>query len=234
MNLQHDIDDRGFAFRRQALDAGQLDKLFVILCPATEPSGIRRRAGGTYAARNVLWEIPGLAAALTSVGLDAIAAQALGKPPFPINATYFDKNADANWKVPPHQDLMMPVERQVAEAGFCGWSTKLGVLYVEPSAEILSSLIALRVHFDPAPASNGALAVAPGSHRRGKLRDAEVVAIAPSEFTTCDAAAGDVLLMRPLLVHRSAPAQSPSHRRILHVVYATEHPGGELRWKCAG
>lgn len=231
--LSLEIDQHGYAFHRHALDAGQLGSLLALLQIATDSRGVRRRASGTYAARNILWGIPGLGAALTRVGLDTIAADVLGHVPFPINATWFDKNPDANWKVPPHQDLMMPVERQADEPGFTGWSTKLGVLYVEPPAKVLSRLIALRVHFDPSPASNGALAVAPGSHRRGKLCDAEIVAIPSSDFTVCEASAGDVLLMRPLLVHRSSPSLTPTHRRVLHVVYATEQPGGDLRWKPA-
>ncbi len=152
-----------------------------------------------------------------------------GSPAFPINVTYFDKNADANWKVPGHQDLMMPVEREVAEPGFSGWNRKLGVVYVEPPAEVLSNLVALRVHLDACSAANGALAVVPESHRRGKLRDADITAIPSDDFTICDAAAGDILLMKPLLVHRSSQGTEPSHRRVLHIVYATEQPGKNLR-----
>ena len=125
----------------------------------------------------------------------------------------------------------MPVECEIAEHGFCGWRKKLGVVYVEPPADILANLVALRIHLDDCPASNGALAVAPGSHLRGKLRDSEIMAISSEQFIICAAAAGDVLLMKPLLVHRSSAAIVPSCRRVLHIVFATEEPGATVRWK---
>jgi hypothetical protein len=209
----------GYAIRKDVL-AGERLSLFLALSPC-----------GSHAARNLLWERAEVAAALSESGVDAIAGEALGGPAFPINALFLDKTADANWKVPGHQDLMMPVEREVPTPGFSGWSTKAGVVHVEPPADVLEKLVAVRIHLDPCPASNGALAVVPGSHRRGKLRDKELAGIAPEEFVVCEADAGDLLLMKPLLVHRSSPAVAPGHRRVLHVVFASEEPGDALRWK---
>ncbi len=233
MSLKGSVEEFGFAFCRQALDAVQLSSLLRLVHPAPDQTGVRSRGGGAYAARNLLWEQPDTRIVLAAVGLDRLATEALGADAFPINATYFDKTAEANWAVPGHQDVMMPVEREVVESGFSGWRTKLGVAYVEPPVEVLAKLVALRVHLDDCPAVNGALAVVPGSHLRGKLRDAETLAIAPDEFTVCAAAAGDVLFMKPLIVHRSSPAAVPAHRRVLHVVYATEQPGYAVRWRSA-
>ncbi|HET9956722.1 MAG TPA: hypothetical protein VFQ61_19635 [Polyangiaceae bacterium] len=43
----------------------------------------------------------------------------------------------------------------------------------------------------------------------------------PAEaFRYYDCRAGDVLLMKPLLVHRSPRAANPARRRVLHVLYA--------------
>lgn len=231
--LRTDIEQVGFVFRRSALAAEQLAMLLELFQPASEQTGIRRRGGSAYAARNVLWDNPAVCPTLKGIGLDQIASKALGKSAFPINVTCFDKNADANWKVPSHQDLMMPVAGEAVEHGFCGWREKLGVVYVEPPADVLASLLALRVHLDDCPDSNGPLAVVPGSHLRGKLRDADILKISSDQFTVCAAAAGDVLLIRPLLVHRSSAAIVPSRRRVLHVVYATDEPGATVRWKRA-
>jgi hypothetical protein len=231
MNFRSDVEELGFAFRRQALDAVQLSSLLQLVHPAPDQPGVRSREGGAYAARNLLWDRPDTGTVLAATGLDRLATDALGAHAFPINATYFDKTAGANWAVPGHQDVMMPVEREVVEPGYSGWRTKLGVVHVEPPLDVLSKLVALRVHFDDCPAANGALTVVPGSHLRGKLCDAQILAIAADEFTTCAAAVGDVLFMKPLIVHRSSPAAVPAHRRVLHVVYATEQPGVEVRWK---
>jgi hypothetical protein len=218
MTLREVVDDAGFAVRRRALDAGQLATLAALMPP-------------THAARNLLWEQPGLPVALEYTGIDALASEVLDRPAIPVSAIFLDKTLGANWKVPGHQDLVVPVERQVDEPGFTGWTTKRGTVHVQPPREVLERLIAVRIHLDDCPAENGALAVVPGSHRRGVLGDADLQAIPPGAFRACAAAAGDALIMKPLLVHRSSPAVTPAHRRVLHVVYAADQPGRQVRWK---
>jgi hypothetical protein len=220
VNLREELEQSGFTLCRRALDAGQLAVL-ANLAPAA------------HAARNLLWERPELRPALEYLGIDRLASEARGQGAFPVNVLFLDKTAEANWKVPGHQDLMVPVERETDEPGFTGWTTKHGVVHVEPPAELLEKLVIVRIHLDDCPASNGALAVVPGSHRRGKLGDAELIEFSLESFTPCEAAAGDVLLMKPLLVHRSSPAEAPGHRRVLQVVYATDDPGKRVRWKQA-
>jgi hypothetical protein len=225
VTVREEIEDRGFAVRAGLIDAGGAAELLA--AAGLEPDS-------PHAARNLLWTRPALAPALRRLGLDALACEALGAEAFLINALFFDKPPEANWKVPAHQDLMMPVAAEVArEPGFTGWTSKAGVPHVEPPVDVLAALVALRIHFDHATADNGALAVVPGSHLRGKLRDADLAALHPEQFIACEAATGDVLLIKPLVVHRSSPAVSPSHRRVLHVVYASGEPGRELRWKRA-
>jgi hypothetical protein len=223
----HDLDTSGFVLRRGVLGAGHVRTLMELVCPGSGAS-----PPSPHAVRNLLWDQAALAPTLQRIGVDALAAEALGAAPFAINVIYFDKTPAANWKVPAHQDLMMPVQRQVEEEpGFTGWTSKAGVVHVEPPLAVLTTLIALRIHLDDCAAGNGALALLPGSHRRGKLGDAELAALPRDDFTVCEAAAGDVLLMRPLIVHRSSPAAVPSHRRVLHVVYASEEPGRQVRWR---
>jgi ectoine hydroxylase-related dioxygenase (phytanoyl-CoA dioxygenase family) len=92
-------------------------------------------------------------------------------------------------------------------------------------------MVALRIHLDDCPAANGALAVIPGSHLQGKLGDVALGELPRDGYVPCEAAAGDVLAMRPLLVHRSSPAEVPARRRVVHVVYAAGQPGEKVRWK---
>lgn len=126
---------------------------------------------------------------------------------------------------------MVPVDAEAAAPGFERWVRKLGVAYVEPPVAVLERLVALRLHLDDCGYADGPLAVVPGSHRRGKLRGAAIGALDRASFLTCPAAAGDVLLMRPLLVHRSPSSRSAAGRKVLHVVYAAEQPGGGVRWR---
>jgi hypothetical protein len=223
VTIKGELESRGFGVRTAVVGVGEAQELL-------EAAGLGPDA--PHAARNLLWTRPSLGLALRRLGLDALASEALGAEAFPINALFFDKPPEANWKVPAHQDLMMPVEAEVpTEPGFTGWTSKAGVVHVEPPVDVLEALVALRIHFDGANADNGALAVVPGSHLQGKLRDADLIALAPEQFVACEVVAGDVLLIKPLIVHRSSPSVAPSHRRVLHVAYASREPGRDLRWK---
>jgi hypothetical protein len=149
---------------------------------------------------------------------------------FPVRALFFDKTAEANWQVPWHQDLSVAVEARREVPGFGGWSVKDGVLHVQPPAEILADMITLRLHLDDCPADNGALRVISGSHLPGRLDATQIAEHLARPAVTCEAAAGDAVLMCPLLLHSSLPSTQPAHRRVLHVEYAgVDLPGG-LRW----
>jgi ectoine hydroxylase-related dioxygenase (phytanoyl-CoA dioxygenase family) len=192
---------------------------------------VRRRRGQAFAVRGLLWERAGFGRLLAEVGLTSLAREALGAPARAVDATLFDKIPEANWRVAPHQDVIVPVERAAAELASV---VRAGVRYVEPPASLLRSLIAARVHLDDCPADNGALAVVPGSHRQGRLDDEALDGVSAADFVVCEARAGDVLLMSPLVVHRSSVSREPRHRRVLQVLYARDEPLVQLDWKsCA-
>jgi hypothetical protein len=156
----------------------------------------------------------------------------------PVKAALFDKVADANWTLPWHQDLTVAL-RPVAEApgssswpGFTRWSVKSGITHAEAPRDLLDRMVALRLHLDDCDARNGPLLVVPGSHRRGKL-DAAARRDLPAEVGVRlrEAKAGDVLAMHPLLLHRSGPAENPSHRRVIHLEYAAAPLPEGLAWR---
>jgi ectoine hydroxylase-related dioxygenase (phytanoyl-CoA dioxygenase family) len=169
---------------------------------------------------------------LANEGAPAQAArEVLGPAAVVRKATLFDKTPGANWKVPWHQDLTIAVaERQEAE-GFTAWSVKEGVQHVQPPAEILEQVLAIRVHLDYAGPDNGALRVIPGSHRQGRLSDealASLRAEIPEEI--CTVAAGDLHLYYPLLLHASSASQNAGHRRVLHLEYSAAKLPAGLAW----
>lgn len=87
----------------------------------------------------------------------ALAREVLGSGARPVKITGFDKSPEANWVVPGHQDLTIAVcERRDVE-GFGPWSLKDDMPHVQPPAEILSRMLAVRVHLDDTPADHGAL-----------------------------------------------------------------------------
>ena len=150
---------------------------------------------------------------------------------FPVRAIFFDKNPESNWLVPWHQDLAIAVAGKIETPGFSGWSVKDEIFHVHPPREILEGMITLRLHLDDCDADNGALKVIPSSHVRGKLDATEISEfVRPDKFVTCEIKKGGALLMRPLLLHASSPSKNPSHRRILHIEYATHELPNGLKW----
>jgi hypothetical protein len=151
-----------------------------------------------------------------------------------IQCTYFKKSRDCNWLVPLHQDLSVPVAERVGGEHLTGWSSKQGVLYVQPPVDLLARLVAVRLHLDPCTEDDGPLRVVPGSHREGVLSPEAVAGIGRVRGSvTCMARAGEALVMRPLLLHASSKASGASLRRVLHFLFAPAQASHGLRWQTA-
>jgi ectoine hydroxylase-related dioxygenase (phytanoyl-CoA dioxygenase family) len=159
------------------------------------------------------------------------ASGVLGRPAFCVRTLFFDKTPGANWKVAWHQDLTICVKERRDADGFGPWSVKEGVTHVQPPAEILEKMITLRLHLDDCAADNGALRVLPGTHCLGRL-DQHAIQKLRGDIAEviCEVPAGGILLMRPLLLHASAPATAPRHRRVLHFEFAAAALPGGLEW----
>ena len=166
-------------------------------------------------------------------GLLALVAQALGHGPRAVKACLFDKHAEANWTLPWHQDMTVALREPAAVPGFRRWTVKDGVHHAEAPRHLLESMLALRLHLDDCPADNGPLLVVPGSHGAGKLSALRRERLARrSGETACLARAGDALLMRPLLLHRSGPTERSGRRRVLHLEEAAAKLPEGLDWHC--
>lgn len=212
---------------------------YLLLCAAITPhacAGLREsgpaveaRAGG---ARNVLRDWPQAAGALHS--LELLARALLGRDARPVRAILFDKTPASNWAVPWHQDLSIPVRERHETEGYSGWSCKEGVWHAQPPRGVLENMLALRLHLDDCGGDNAPLRVLPGSHALGRLDEAGIAArLASSREAVCTAQAGDVLAMRPLLLHASNRAALPGRRRVLHVEYAACELPAPLAWQAA-
>jgi hypothetical protein len=163
--------------------------------------------------------------------IGTLAASLLGERCRPVRAILFDKTAKANWSLGWHQDRTIAVAERVAADGFGPWSVKGGVVHVEPPFELLERMITVRVHFDPVPATNAPLLIAPGSHRLGRIPITQIAGVVQRCGTVaCLASAGDVWVYSTPILHASDAAQSARHRRVLQVDYAaTDLPDG-LQW----
>lgn len=160
-----------------------------------------------------------------------LATRVLGTDALAVKAILFDKTAKANWKVAWHQDLTIAVKEKKVVKGFYPWSEKAGIPHVQLPVEILENLLTLRIHLDDCDADNGALKVIPTSHLYGKLECEQISHLGQtSKVHICTASSGDVLVMRPLLLHSSSASVQPRRRRVLHIEYAALKLPGGLEW----
>jgi hypothetical protein len=222
----------GYSHYLGVMDVAEIEQL---ICAINKCSGKRAaRRGSDYAARNLLSDVPAVSNLANSDELMDIARGVLGEKAFPVRGILFDKVFEANWHVGWHQDTMIPVAERKDVEGFGPWSLKAGVAHVKPPADVLANMIALRVHLDDCGPDNGPLRVLPGSHLHGFLSSEQVKEwIATRHAVTCTARRGDVLAMRPLVLHASSRAASPGHRRVIHIEYAAADLPGGLRWGIA-
>lgn len=151
-----------------------------------------------------------------------------------VQCTLFEKSAECNWLVPLHQDRSIPVAAVVGAPSLSGWSQKDGVQFVHAPADVLPQLVAVRLHLDPCRAEDGPLYVVPGSHRYGVLSAAQAQALRASLGSEpCIANCGDVLVMRPALLHASSKSQGASRRRVLHFLFGPATLPHGLQWRCS-
>jgi hypothetical protein len=222
--LHEDLELFGFAIVDRLVPDSDLVEL------RDEVDELLAAAPGGGGVRNVLGKSAKLYKLATAGAPARLAEEFLG-PARPIKLTVFDKTPEANWKVPWHQDLTIAVTHRLEVEGFGPWSVKDGVPHVQPPVSILGNILAIRLHLDDTPPTNGALRVLPGTHRFGRLSPSKIASLrAELTETLCAVPAGSAMLMRPLLLHASSPAVTPGRRRVLHFEYSSAQLPGGLSW----
>ncbi len=196
---------------------------------AAELPDIDERRGGV---RDLLAVAPGVSELANHAGVRWVAQAVLGPECFVVRALLFDKTPETNWKVAWHQDLTITVAERREVAGYGPWSTKAGIVHVQPPVEVLQRMLAVRVHLDDCGPENGPVRVIPGSHRRGRL-DAEAIRNQVESATPveCTVGRGGILAFRPLLLHASSQATVPGRRRVIHFEFASCELSGGLTWQ---
>jgi ectoine hydroxylase-related dioxygenase (phytanoyl-CoA dioxygenase family) len=218
------LERDGYALLRGTISAADCGVVAAAF-PATSP-----RAGGV---RNAL-RIAEAHAQASVKALHALADDLLQRPASAVRAILFDKSPVANWAVAWHRDLMIPVRERHQVPGYRNWSIKDGVSHVQAPMDVLRGMLTLRLHLDDCDARNGALRVLAGSHDIERVDEEPTVTTTDeARIVTCEAQAGDVLAMRPCILHSSCKAERPSRRRILHIEYAAEELPPPLQWAAA-
>ncbi|OYW76516.1 MAG: phytanoyl-CoA dioxygenase [Verrucomicrobia bacterium 12-59-8] len=218
MNHASNLHTHGFAIVPNVLDDSECSALASLL-------GDANGAGS----RGML-RIPEVAALAHSLLADVVRPH-LPLSPNPVRGIYFDKRPETNWLVAWHQDLTLSLKAQVEVPGFGPWSVKDGVPHVQPPVKLLEQMLAVRLHLDDTDADNGALRVLSGTHRLGRLSAEAIQSCREThDEVLCEAKAGDILLMRPLLLHASSRSSSPRRRRVLHIEFAGFQLPKPLEW----
>jgi ectoine hydroxylase-related dioxygenase (phytanoyl-CoA dioxygenase family) len=215
--IREEVLQKGFAIIPKILGEGVLDNLDTCMRDAD------------YGQRNLLAH-PEVREVAASREVRLAVSSILGKDCFAVRAILFDKTEDANWKVPWHQDRVIAVNKRIEVSGFGLWSVKAGVDHVQPHPEMMSRMLAVRIHLDDCGEENGPLRVLPGSHNHGFLDSEQIDAWRQKIAIICAVSRGDAILMRPLLLHASSPCAVPHHRRVIHIEFAAEDLPGGLEW----
>jgi ectoine hydroxylase-related dioxygenase (phytanoyl-CoA dioxygenase family) len=192
----------------------------VALADHAGESAVLSRAGAEpHGARDLLRLWPGAAGLAHAPVLASAIRRTLGPDAGLVRALYFDKPPGHGWALPWHRDTTIAVKSHLPDGRFEKPTFKSGIPHVEAPTELLRRMVSARIHLDAMTDENGPLRVLPGSHK-SEVEDAP----ADRGGVTLRCEAGDVLLMRPRLLHASSgcPAGHDGHRRVVHLEFAAD------------
>ncbi len=212
------IEDHGYLVVESGLDTQTLREL-------------DRQLETSNAGRRNLLDLSVVRQLARSNSLRSLVEPVLGPHCFAVRGILFNKTDGANWKVSWHQDCVIAVAEPHEVSGWGPWSIKDGVHHVRPISELMSRMLAIRIHLDHCGSDNGPLRVIPSSHRRGFLSDSEIREYPKDGAVSCTASRGEALLMRPLLLHSSSAAKTANTRRVVHLEFAADELPCGLTWR---
>lgn len=162
--------------------------------------------------------------------IQSIASRLIGRPTFAVRAILFDKTPGTNWSLAWHQDRTIAVRRRIDAAGFGPWTVKQGIQHVEPPFALIEAMTTLRIHLDDVPHDNAPLLIAPGSHRCGRIAEADIEGmVARCGIDACLARRGDIWAYSTPILHASAAGRY-AHRRVLQLDFANGTLPHGLEW----
>lgn len=229
-DVSRDVAQHGFAIVPNVVDDLAIDSVVGDVQSLAPDKAVRKRANRPFGIRNLVQLVPSTRRLAGSDAVITIARSLAGEAAVLVRSLFFDKIAEANWKVAWHQDCTIAVRRRIETSGFGSWTVKAGVPHVQPPCSVLEHIIALRIHLDDTDESNGALRVIPGSHRLGRLSQLRIQELTEGQAVTCGVSRGSILVMRPLLLHSSSASAQPMHRRVIHLEFAGRGLPGGLEW----
>jgi len=228
-DLQQEIEERGYAVVPGLFTAERVARLVSELDAARlQMNGsVLQSRGQVYGIRNLVEVWPTALVVARDPGLRAAIGSVLPQRFGLVRSIFFDKPPGRTWSLPWHRDLTIAVrDVRGATAEFRRPTVKAGVPHLEAPASLLREMLTARVALDDVGDENGPLLVIPGSHRDVSLEDLPTRPELKAMVRPVHMRAGEVLLIRPLVVHRSGPSRpgTSRHRRTLHFEFAPEQP----------
>jgi hypothetical protein len=139
-----ELDRNGFLVFRHVLSANTVLHVIDALDKVQPSAAARRRGSDYFGLRDLLNLVPAVRELAELPPIRSIVESLSEDSSRVVRGIFFDKTADANWKVPWHQDLTIAVCEKKETPGFTGWSTKAGIPHVQPPLPVLEELLTLR------------------------------------------------------------------------------------------
>jgi len=213
------IDKDGYAIVNRVMSPAVVQRCIRSIESMLQHSSVsvQQVAGHVYGARNFLHVLPECAMVHRLAVMDDLLKLVLGTSYGLVRGLYFDKLAGANWSLAWHRDQTIAGRNNaISFPGYVSPTVKHGVPHIQPPDYVLENMLTLRLHLDVCCRENGPLRVRPGTHMSRVGTDPDDVSVLAS--------VGDVLAMRPLLLHKSSASSSIEanvHRRVLQLEYAS-------------
>ncbi|MGB1037165.1 MAG: WYL domain-containing protein [Bacteroidia bacterium] len=219
--LQH----KGYAVLNNVYSLRDLRKLKRALDKAPQLQGNKNK----ISERALLNKHPDLLDSLMNKSLQTV-IKTIDKNAFITKAIYFNKSSSLNWYVTWHQDRTINVTKKVTVDEYSGWTTKDKIVSVCPPQEILKKSFTIRIHLDEVNNKNGGLQVIPGSHKKIHSDEEKTVITENTDATDVDVNAGGIMLMKPLILHKSSKTKNQKQRRTIHIEFCSARLAKELEW----
>ncbi|WP_312346159.1 phytanoyl-CoA dioxygenase family protein [Chryseobacterium binzhouense] len=232
INLQtykNELTDNGFAVINNIFSEEEVEKISEAIQNIDSSKDTFRKSEDLFAIRQFLKEIPEVKDLIFNENLKAIIKEIFGENYFVVKSIYFDKPEKSNWYVAYHQDLTISVDKKLELENFGPWITKQNQYAVQPPLDILENIFTIRIHLDDTDENNGALKVVPKSHAKGIYRPETIDWDVETE-TICNVEKGGIMLMKPLLLHRSNRTTNGKKRRVIHIEFSDRELPEELNW----
>lgn len=221
--------DQGYAIAKTVLDQGRTEVMKGAIESIPDGEAVRRKRD-VYGVRHLLETSPEVRELAGSREVRQYVEPILGAGCFATRAVFFDKVPQANWNLGWHQDSVIAVRESKEVPGFSAWVNKAGVWQVQPPAEVLARMVAIRISLDDCGPENGPLRILPGSHRSGWVEDQIDEWKQRASEVVCCVPAGGIVVMCPLTLHASSKAVLPTHRRVIHIEFAADELPNGLEW----